>query len=119
MGSSDNSITGRAVLSTSRVSQASRCDRSGDSRSTRALIHASDRRVKSQLPSTPAIAAIFCHPEGRDLGELGRAFVAQLPAAEAYLDEIAEQGRDVARRFSPNPAPLLALIEQTRQLSRY
>ena len=50
---------------------------------------------------------------------LGRHFVASLPEAEAYLDRIAEEGRTEARSMAANPAPLIALIEQTRQLSRY
>src|SRR5258708_11237138 len=67
----------------------------------------------------PAAARIFCDAKGGDLAELGRYFVAKLPEAENYLDKIAEEGRTEARLFAVNPAPLIALIEQTRQLSRY
>ena len=67
----------------------------------------------------PAAANLFCDPEGGDLADLGRHFVAKLPEAEAYLDQIAEEGRTEARSFAVDPAPLIALIEQTRQLSRY
>jgi len=42
-----------------------------------------------------------------------------LPAAEAYLDKLAEEGQAEARSFAVDPAPLIALIEQIRQLSRY
>jgi hypothetical protein len=67
----------------------------------------------------PAAAKIFCDPNGRNLAELGRYFVAKLPEAESYLDKIAEEARNEARSFASNPLPLIALIEQTRQLSRY
>ncbi len=67
----------------------------------------------------PAAAKIFCDPDGANLVELGRHFVAKLPEAEAYLDRIAEEGRTEAQSFAVDPAPLIALIEQTRQLSRY
>jgi geranylgeranyl pyrophosphate synthase len=66
------------------------------------------------------VAAIFCNtnPSDADLRALGAAFRETLPRAEAYLDGIAEEARQEARRFAPRPEPLLALIEQTRQLSR-
>lgn len=103
------------------------CDDIGDVKGLAALGGGGEEDLRDgilTLPAAlairdPAAAAIFCHPEGRDLAELGRAFVAQLPAAEAYLDTIAAEARRVAGNFSRNPAPLLALIEQTRRLSRY
>jgi hypothetical protein len=65
------------------------------------------------------VAKIFCDSEGGDLAELGRHLIATLPEAEAYLDKIAEEGQTEARSFAINSAPLIALIERTRQLSRY
>jgi geranylgeranyl diphosphate synthase, type I len=67
----------------------------------------------------PATAKIFCDPEGGNLAELSRQLVATLPEAEAYLDKIAEEARTEANYFANNSAPLIALIGQTRQLSRY
>ena len=103
------------------------CDDVGDVKGLAALGGGGEEDLRDGILTLPAAlairdphaAAIFCDPEGRDLAELGRAFVAQLPEAEAYLDQIADQGRAVARSFAANPAPLLALIDQTRQLSRY
>jgi geranylgeranyl pyrophosphate synthase len=68
----------------------------------------------------PAVGALFCKPDPdiADFGALARAFAAQLPEAEAYLDLIAEEARTEARLFAVDPAPLLALIGQTRRLSQ-
>jgi len=65
----------------------------------------------------PEIARVFCNPREDDLAHLAEAFRAQLPAAEAYLDRIAEDARAEARHFARDPKPLLALIDHTRQLS--
>ncbi len=65
----------------------------------------------------PEIARVFCNPGENDLGELARAFQTKLPEAEAYLDSIAEEARTEAQLFAANAEPLLALINQTRQLS--
>jgi geranylgeranyl pyrophosphate synthase len=103
------------------------CDDVGDVKGLAALGGGGEEDLRDGILTLPAALAIrdpvaaelFCNPEGRDLAELGRAFVAQLPEAEAYLDSIAAEGGRAAHDFSANPAPLLALIEQTRQLSRY
>ena len=52
-----------------------------------------------------------------DLDAIARAFATRLPDAEAYLDQIADEARTEARLFAVHPAPLLALIDQTRKLS--
>jgi geranylgeranyl pyrophosphate synthase len=65
----------------------------------------------------PAVARLFCNPGEQDLQHLAQAFKAQIPAAEAYLDGIAEEARTEARLFSADPETLLALIDHTRQLS--
>jgi hypothetical protein len=62
---------------------------------------------------------MFCDPGSGNLAELGRRFVTKLPEAESYLDRIAEEADNEARSFAADPLPLLALIEKTRQLSRY
>jgi geranylgeranyl pyrophosphate synthase len=103
------------------------CDDVGDVKGLAALGGGGEEDLRDgilTLPAAlairdPAAARIFCDPEGGDLAELGRHFVARLPEAEAYLDKIAEEGRTEARSFAANPTPLIALIEQTRQLSRY
>jgi geranylgeranyl pyrophosphate synthase len=103
------------------------CDDVGDVKGLAALGGGGEEDLRDgilTLPAAlairdPAAARIFCDAKGGDLAELGRYFVAQLPEAENYLDKIAEEGRTEARSFAVNPAPLIALIEQTRQLSRY
>ena len=41
----------------------------------------------------------------------------KLPEAEACLDQIAVEARSEALLFSTDPAPLVALLDQTRRLS--
>jgi geranylgeranyl pyrophosphate synthase len=67
----------------------------------------------------PAVRALFCKPEPSDaeLVLLAEANAAQLPAAEQMLDGIAAEAVAQARRHARHPAPLLALVEFTRQLS--
>jgi geranylgeranyl pyrophosphate synthase len=65
----------------------------------------------------PAVARVFCNPGEQDLQHLAQAFKAQIPAAEAYLDGIAEEARTEARLFAADPEALLVLIDHTRQLS--
>jgi geranylgeranyl pyrophosphate synthase len=103
------------------------CDDVGDVKGLAALGGGGEEDLRDgilTLPAAlairdPAAARIFCEPEKGDLAALGRHFVAMLPEAELYLDKIAEEGRTESRSFAADPAPLLALIEQTRQLSRY
>ena len=71
-----------------------------------------DRSIPERTATAPAQAATT------DVVETP-VVVAKLPEAENYLDEIAEEARKKAQAFASNPLPLLALIEQTRQLSRY
>ena len=42
---------------------------------------------------------------------------AALPVAERYLDQLAEEAIAEATRVSLNPAPLVALVHNTRTLS--
>ena len=67
----------------------------------------------------PAVAKLFRNPDpdSHELAALATAFAAKLLQAEAYLDQLAEEARAEARVFSLNPAPLLALVAQTRRLS--
>ena len=65
----------------------------------------------------PAVAAMFRDPAAANLGRLAEAFESKLPEAEHYLDRIAAEAREEARRCAADPAPLFALIDQTRELS--
>jgi geranylgeranyl pyrophosphate synthase len=65
----------------------------------------------------PAVAAMFRDPAAADLGRLAVAFESKLPEAEQYLDRIATEACEEARRCAADPAPLFALVDQTRELS--
>ncbi|HYB40354.1 MAG TPA: polyprenyl synthetase family protein [Candidatus Methylomirabilis sp.] len=103
------------------------CDDVGDVRGAEALGGGGDEDLRDGILTLPAafairdpeIAEIFARPDpsDRDLRTLAKAFRAKLPDAERYLDAIAEEARQEARRFAARPAPLLALVELTRQLS--
>ncbi|MBW4550632.1 MAG: polyprenyl synthetase family protein [Aphanocapsa sp. GSE-SYN-MK-11-07L] len=103
------------------------CDDVGDVRGAAALGGGGEEDVRDgilTLPAAlairdPAIGALFCkpNPEPQDLRAIAESFAAQLPNAEAYLDRIAEEALAEAQMFSANPVSLLALIDQTRQLS--
>ncbi len=104
------------------------CDDVGDVRGAAALGGGGEEDLRDGILTLPAalairdrsIGALFCKadPDPRDLRVIADAFAAQLPNAEAYLDDVAEEARTEARLFSNNPAPLVALVEQTRRLSR-
>jgi geranylgeranyl pyrophosphate synthase len=104
------------------------CDDVGDVRGAAALGGGGDEDVRDGILTLPAalairdrpVAALFCkaNPDPQDLRTIAAAFAAQLPNAEIYLDEIAEEARTEARAFSWRPEPLLALVEETRRLSR-
>lgn len=52
------------------------------------------------------------------LATLADACRAELDQAEGVLDDIADAARAEATRFADDPEPLLALVDQVRQLSR-
>ncbi len=68
----------------------------------------------------PAIAALFCKPapSADDLAQISSAVRAQVPAAEERLDQLAAEAKWEAHLRSANPAPLYALVDHTRELSR-
>ncbi len=68
----------------------------------------------------PAIAALFCKPQPNpsELARISAAMTAQLPAAEAKLDELALEAKWEAQLHSQAPAGLIALVDHTRELSR-
>jgi geranylgeranyl pyrophosphate synthase len=104
------------------------CDDVGDVRGATALGGGGEEDVRDgilTLPAAlairdPAIGALFCNPDPTqaDLEAMARAFAAQLPEAEAYLDQIAEEAKAQARLFASHPDALYALVDHTRQLSR-
>jgi hypothetical protein len=49
---------------------------------------------------------------------VGEACRAQLDEAEDVLDGVADAARTEATQFARDPEPLLALVDQVRQLSR-
>lgn len=48
---------------------------------------------------------------------MAKAFKSKLPEAEEYLDKLAGEAKEQARLLAPNPEPLLALVDQTRDLA--
>ncbi len=103
------------------------CDDVGDVRGAAALGGGGEADLRDGILTLPAALAIrdpavarafrAAEPSPAELAGLAHAFAAQLPAAEAYLDRIAEEARAEARQFAADPAPLLALVRQTRGLS--
>jgi geranylgeranyl pyrophosphate synthase len=104
------------------------CDDVGDARGLEALGGGGDEDVRDGILTLPAAFAIrerhirtlFCkeNPARDELDETARAIRARVPDAEAYLDRIADEARAEAFSRAPNPEPLFALIDHTRQLSR-
>jgi geranylgeranyl pyrophosphate synthase len=104
------------------------CDDVGDVRGAEALGGGGEEDLRDGILTLPAalairdphIAAIFANPNPgeQDLAALVESFRSTLDEAERYLDRIADEAREEARRCSAKPAPLFALVDQTRQLSR-
>ena len=104
------------------------CDDVGDLRGLEALGGGGDEDVRDGILTLPAALAIR-DPEIRELfvrddtderrlALLAEAYRAQLDDAEAQLDGIADSARAEARQFAADPRPLVALVEQVRDLSR-
>lgn len=103
------------------------CDDVGDVRGAGALGGGGEEDMRDGILTLPAalairdpeVATIFVKPEPThaDLHVLAEAFRARLSEAERYLDTISAEAREEARSAAPNPDPLLALVEHTRQLS--
>ena len=104
------------------------CDDVGDQRGLEALGGGGEQDLRDGILTLPAALAIR-DPQIRELfvvddadpgriAALADAFRAQLDEAEEVLDRIAGSARVEAQRFAGDPEPLLALVEQVRQLSR-
>jgi geranylgeranyl pyrophosphate synthase len=104
------------------------CDDVGDQRGLEALGGGGDEDIRDGILTLPAALAIR-DPEIRALFlvddddeqrlvALGEAFRGQLEEAEEVLDGVADSARTEAAQFASDPEPLLALVDQVRQLSR-
>jgi geranylgeranyl pyrophosphate synthase len=104
------------------------CDDVGDQRGLEALGGGGEEDIRDGIVTLPAALAIrdpdirglFCvdDDDRHRLAALRDAFRAQLDDAEEVLDQIADSARAEATRFADNAEPLLALVDQVRQLSR-
>jgi geranylgeranyl pyrophosphate synthase len=104
------------------------CDDVGDQRGLEALGGGGEEDLRDGILTLPAALAIR-DPEIRELfvvddadpdrlAALADAFRAQLDDAEEVLDRVADGASTEAEQFAEDPEPLLALVEQVRQLSR-
>jgi geranylgeranyl pyrophosphate synthase len=104
------------------------CDDVGDQRGLEALGGGGEQDLRDGILTLPAALAIR-DPRIRELflvddddpdrlAALADAFQAQLEDADQALDRIADSARTEADRFADDAEPLLALVDQVRQLSR-
>ena len=104
------------------------CDDVGDQRGLEALGGGGEEDIRDGILTLPAALAIR-DPRIRELfrlddddpdrlAALGEAFLAQLDEAEQVLDRIADSARAEAAQFADDAEPLLAVVDQVRQLSR-
>jgi geranylgeranyl pyrophosphate synthase len=104
------------------------CDDVGDQRGLEALGGGGDEDVRDGILTLPAALAIrdehvrelfgIDDDDPVRLATLADACRAQLEEAEAVLDGIADSARAEATQFADDAGPLLALVDQVRQLSR-
>jgi len=102
------------------------CDDVGDVRGAVALGGGGDQDLRDGILTLPAalairdpeVAILFRNPSPRTAEELVAKVGAVLPAAEAYLDRLAEEAVAEAEQVAVNPEPLIALVRNTRTLSR-
>ncbi len=102
------------------------CDDVGDQRGLEALGGGGQEDIRDGILTLPAALAIrdpgirelFTDGDGEQrLTVVAEACLEQLDEAEQVLDRIAEGARAEAERFADRPEPLLALVDQVRQLS--
>jgi geranylgeranyl pyrophosphate synthase len=104
------------------------CDDVGDLRGLDALGGGGEEDIRDGILTLPAALAIrdtrtrglFLGDDDdeRRLATLAAAYRAELDEAERVLDQVADAARHEAERFASDPAPLLALVEHVRGLSR-
>jgi ABC-type nitrate/sulfonate/bicarbonate transport system substrate-binding protein len=66
----------------------------------------------------PEVAYLFRNASASNRAALTKKLVEALPEAEDYLDTVAAEAETEARKNARNPERLLALIRDTRLLSR-
>ncbi len=103
------------------------CDDVGDVKGLESLGGGGDEDLRDGILTLPAslairdssIAALFCKPgpSQEDLAQIAAALRANLPEAEHHLDKLAAEAKQEAQSHSANPAPLVALVDHTRELS--
>lgn len=103
------------------------CDDVGDVKGLAALGGGGAEDLRDGILTLPAalairhddVRALFCqtNPTSAQLEELAQAYQAQIPAAEAHLDDLAERARQQARNCAYDAESLLRLVDYTRQLS--
>lgn len=104
------------------------CDDVGDQRGLEALGGGGEEDIRDGILTLPAALAIR-DPQIRELfavddddeqrlATLAGAFRDQLDDAEEVLDRIADSARTEAEQFADDAEPLLALVDQVRQLAR-
>jgi geranylgeranyl pyrophosphate synthase len=104
------------------------CDDVGDQRGLEALGGGGDEDIRDGILTLPAALAIR-DPRIRELfllddddperqRTLAQACRAQLADAEQVLDGVADAARAEANQFADDPRPLLALVDQVRELSK-
>jgi geranylgeranyl pyrophosphate synthase len=104
------------------------CDDVGDQRGLEALGGGGEEDIRDGILTLPAALAIR-DPQIRELfviddndpdrlSALAAACRAQLDEAERVLDGIADSARAEATQFADDAEPLVALVDQVRQLSR-
>jgi geranylgeranyl pyrophosphate synthase len=104
------------------------CDDVGDVKGLESLGGGGDEDLRDgilTLPaalaiSDPVVAALFCKrtPSADELAQISVALKAAVPAAEERLDQLAAEAKWEAHLHAADPAPLYALVDLTRELSR-
>jgi geranylgeranyl pyrophosphate synthase len=104
------------------------CDDVGDQRGLEALGGGGEEDIRDGILTLPAALAIrdahirelfrIDDDDEHRLATLAEACRAQLDDAETVLDRIADSARTEAEQFADDAEPLLALVDQVRQLSR-
>ncbi len=104
------------------------CDDVGDVKGLESLGGGGEEDLRDGILTLPAAIAIkdpviaerFWKPERSEieLQQIAQAVRAAVPAAEERLDQLAVEAKWEAHLHCANPAPLYALVDHTRELSR-
>ncbi|WP_310474799.1 polyprenyl synthetase family protein [Sandarakinorhabdus sp.] len=104
------------------------CDDVGDVKGLQSLGGGGEEDLRDGILTLPAALAIqdpairqrFCssNPSPADLEIIKHAMIAQLPAAELHLDQLAKDACWEAQVHAKQPQRLLQLVAHTRELSR-